>query len=421
VAVLAASLLLASPALPAFPRLMAKQASAHPLLTAYFGQWGLYDQPAYLVKNLVTSGSAALLDRVNYAQGFVTDGHCSIADPNADLNYTFTAQQSVNGKADKPAQRFRGNLHQLVELKRRYPHLKFVISLEGRAANFAQDAQPENRQAFVRSCVNIFLKGNFAPGIHVPSLFDGIDVDWEYPHKEDAANYLALLTELRRQMDAYRHGLLLTVAVGPSPRMYEGTDMAAVSRVVDQVGLMTYDFNGPWSKTTGFIAPLLAATGYQGGTIDRTIAAYQAAGVPVSKLLMGIPFYGYGWRLVPEANHGLFQEGEAIHGDRPYSYIQNLVSRSTVYRDPLSQAPWLFDGDNFWTYEDPTSILRKTEFARQQKLGGLMIWELGEDTPSAALLQSAYHGLLATPGLSTPAATSHKTEPAVTTLTKTSQ
>ena len=70
--------------------------------------------------------------------------------------------------ADNPARPFRGYLHQLAELKRTHPRLKLLISLEGRASDFAFDAQPEHRQAFLDSCVNLFLKGNLAPGIREP-------------------------------------------------------------------------------------------------------------------------------------------------------------------------------------------------------------------------------------------------------------
>jgi chitinase len=334
-----------------------------------------------------------MLDQINYAQGFVTNGRCSIADPNADLHYTFTAADSVNGKPDARTQSFRGNLHQLVELKRRYPRLKILISLEGKGADFAQDAQPENRQAFIDSCVDLFLKGNLARGISAPRLFDGIDVDWEYPHAEDAANFLALLTGLRRQMDALRPGLILSVATGPNPHTYEGTDMRAVGRIVDQVGLMTYDFAGPWSDTTGFVAPLASDLPDEPGSVERSVTSYRAAGVPTAKLLIGIPFYGYGWHQVPEVANGLNQEGTAIHGDRPYSYIQTLAADSIVYRDPLSKAPWLFDGDTFWTFDDPASIRAKASYARDQHVGGLMLWELSEDTTEATLLEAAHKAL----------------------------
>ncbi|HEY0263595.1 MAG TPA: glycoside hydrolase family 18 protein [Granulicella sp.] len=394
---LATVVLLAASSLCSFAQTAIRpQASAGRfLLTGYFPQWGLYNEPKYLVKSLADSGGAAMLDQLNYAQAFVTNGHCSIADPRADLHYTFTAEQSIDGVADSPDQPFRGNLHQLVALKRRYPRLKIIISLEGRATDFALDAKPENRAAFIDSCVDIFLKGHLAPGIEAPGLFDGIDIDWEYPHSEDAENYLALLTELREKMDEVRPGLRLNIAVGHSPRMYGSINFAQVAALVDQVGLMTYDFHGPWERTTGFLAPLRAGSSYRGNTVERSVQAYLEAGVPSAKLLLGIPFYGYGWKLVPEENNGLFQEGQAIRGDLPYPAIAEKLASSTLYRDDTSQAPWLFDGDAFWTYEDPVSIHRKTEFARQQHLGGLMIWELGEDTSTAYLLRSAHSAISA--------------------------
>lgn len=366
---------------------------AKPLLVGYFPQWGIYNDPQYLVKNLVSSGGRPLVDQINYAQGFVTNGHCSIADPNADLNISFTAAQSVNGKADLPNHPFRGNLHQLWLLKRKFPHLRLLISLEGKGADFSQDALPENRESFVRSCIDLFMKGNLAPGIHAAKLFDGIDVDWEYPHNTDAENFVALLREIRMQMDAVRPGLTLSIAAGHNPRLYEGTDMAEIGSLVDQVGLMMYDFVGPWSKTTGFLAPLLGISGHRGGSVDGSVSAYLEAGVPAKKILMGLPFYGYGWRQVLADDNGLFQEGQSIRGDRPYSYIESLVPKSTVYRDPDSAAPWLFDGDNFWTYEDPVSIRRKAGYTLERGLGGMMVWELGEDDSSAALLRAAHQAL----------------------------
>jgi chitinase len=366
--------------------------ASKPALIGYFPQWGIYNQPQYLVKNLAT-GTTPLIDQINYAQGSVANGHCSIADPNADLNYSFTAEQSVDGVPDTATQTFRGNLHQLQKLKRKFPNLLILISLEGRSSDFADDAEPANRAAFVTSCIDTFLKGQFSSGITIPNLFDGIDLDWEYPHQPDAANYVALLQEFRRQMDSVRPGLLLDVAVGASPHNYEGTDMAEIGRLVDRIGLMTYDMSGPWSETTGFIAPLTADPSYKGGTVANSIDAYLAAGVPAEKLLMGVPFYGYGWHQVLEEDNGLAQEGSPIHGDRPYSYIESLVLNSTVYRDPDSQTPWLFDGDVFWTYDDPLSIRRKAQYALDHQLGGLMIWELGEDNAKSDLLHAAHQSL----------------------------
>ncbi len=246
--------------------------------------------------------------------------------------------------------------------------MKILISLEGNAASFADAAQPENRAAFVSSCIDMFVRGRFGPGIKASGIFDGFRHRLGVSKPEDAPNYLALLQEFRKQLNAVHPGLKLTIAAGPSPGMYYSVDFAAVAQVVDLVGLMNYDYVGPWRKETGFHAPLYSE---HSGSADRTVRAYEDAGVPADKLLLGVPFYGYSWKAVSAENHGLFQPGEAVHQDRPYRYIQTLIASSTVYRDPAAQAPWLYDGDTFWTYEDAVSARFKSEYAQQRVLGGV--------------------------------------------------
>ena len=368
-----------------------RQHPVHQRVVGYFPQWGIYNPAPFYVKALISNGSAARLDQINYSQGSVSGGRCSVADRNADLNASFTAATSVDGLADKPDSPFRGYFHQLLELKRRYPRLKILISLEGKASDFAQDARPENRVAFVASCVDTFIRGQFAAGVSGPGLFDGFDVDWESPQAEDAVNFRALLAEFRRQMNAVRPGLQLSIAVGQDPHMLPGTDFAAIAPLVDQVGIMNYDYAGPWSKTTGFLAPLF--TGNHSSSIEHSIASYKALGIPQYKLLMGLPFYGYSWTAVSNASDGLFQPGHGVNSDRPYNYIRTLSAPFSAYRDPRSQAPWLFDGQTFWTYEDRVSMRYKASYARDQHLGGVMIWELSGDTPDAELLSTVYRSL----------------------------
>ena len=382
-------------AAPPAPRTSQRISQTHPLAVAYFPQWGIYNQPQYLVKNLAASGSAALLDQIDYAQAAVSDGRCSLADAKADINYPFNAANSVDGTADSPTSPFKGNFHQLEELKRRYPRVKILISLEGSADFFAADAQPQRRQAFVASCIDFFLKGHFAPGISKPGLFDGIDVDWEYPKAESAANYVALLAEFRRQMDAYHRGWRLTVAVGPSVKMYPGVDMAAVGRMVDEVGVMNYDYAGPWGTVTGMIAPLYKDTTdpHDRGSVDGTLRQYESAGVKPSKLLMGLPFYGYEWKHVGAVRHGLYQAGLPVDGDQPYRYVASLMKHSRTYRNTQTQAPWLYAGGDFWTYEDAVSLAYKADYVGRKGLGGVMIWEISGDLDNGSLLKATYNAM----------------------------
>jgi chitinase len=362
------------------------------LLVGYFPQWGVYGSPRYLVKNLVTSGAAGLLNQLNYAQGAVVDDRCAIADANADVNMSFAAQDSVDGVADDPAQPLRGNFHQLQELKRLYPRLRILISLEGKPERFVSAAKPKRRAAFVASCIDLFLRGNFGGGIREPGIFDGFDLDWEKVRGEDRADYVALLEEFRRQMKAFRHRprLLLSVA-GPAGRNHYGQmDLEAMGRIADQVGVMNYDYNGPWSSTTGLLAPLFAVDGdpVANNTVDATIRDYLRAGIPARKLLLGIPFYAYEWDQVRAENHGLFQKGKRVSEDQPYRYVQSIEDRFERFRDGKSQAPWLYDGTSFWTYDDAVSIRRKVEYGRSLRLGGVMVWELSGDSADGKLLKA---------------------------------
>jgi chitinase len=372
-----------------FPRFLpAENPSARPELIGYFPQWGVYNQ--YFVKNLVTSGAAGRLDQIDYSQAVIANNRCSVADPNADLNLVYTAGDSVDGKADDPAATLRGNFHQLQELRRLYPKLRVLISIEGKPDGFAAIARPENRAAFVSSCVEMFVQGHLAPGVEGGRLFDGFDVDWEYPGPADKDNYLGLLAEFRRQIDALHAGLKLTIATAAALDHYRGFDLKAVAAQVDRISVMNYDYNGPWSRKTGILAPLYDIRGdpLPGNTVDATIQGYEQAGVPPSKLLLGIPFYAYGWSGVADVNHGLFQPGQPIHGDHFYSYIQSIRPNFKLYRDEKSQAPWLYDGNTFWSFDDPASIRAKLAYGQKHMLGGVMVWELSNDSADGELLKA---------------------------------
>jgi chitinase len=363
-------------------------AVSHPIVVGYF--LGENVRKQFFVKNLISRGDISLLDQINYSQAHIAGNQCTIADPDADLNYTFSPENSVDGTPDATDLPLRGNFHQLVELKRLYPHIKILISIEGNAEGFSEAAQPSNRHAFVASCIQRFIRGKFAEGKAAPGLFDGVDIDWEYPKEADKFNFIALLGEFRRQLNSVAPNLLLTVAMGDNRITYQHLDMPAVAFYADEVGIMNYDYSGPWSKKTGLIAPLYSSPGDPeiGSDVDSTIRGYEATGISASKMLLGLPFYAYSWNRVSQENHGLFQLGEASRVDLPYSYIATILSRFTVYRDPKSMAPWLFDGDTFWTYDDELSIAAKIKYAKQQGLGGVMIWELSGDTPDGKLLKA---------------------------------
>ena len=57
----------------------------------------------------------------------------------------------------------------------------------------------------------------------------------------------------------------------------------------------------------------------------------------------------------------------------------------------MSQAPYLLDKTNgyYITYDDEVSIKLKCQYAKDNDLGGVMIWEIGEDK-SDTLITAVY-------------------------------
>ena len=363
--------------------------TATPQVVGYFPQWGIYNR-RYVPLDLIKSGAIKTLTQLDYAQGNIKDSACIVADQQADLNIVFKAEDSVDGNADDPAAPLRGNFHQLQLLRALYPKLRILISLEGKKDLFEEAAKPENRVAFVHSCIARFLEGHIAPGVETPHLFDGIDVDWEYPDAAHADDFYALLAEFRKQMDRLHPGYTLSIASGANHKAIDPIDWKRVAKSVDQIGVMTYDYQGPWSHDTGFVAPLRAADP-KTDTVETVINAYLAAGAPSRQLLMGLPFYAYQWHNVSAGAHnGLYSKGDPIRGNLNQSTATALLQNeeAETYRDEVSQAPWIYDGDNFLTFEDPVSLRAKNDFAHAKKLGGVMIWELSGDTTDSLLLRA---------------------------------
>ncbi len=378
----------------------AVSAQAQQTVVGYFPQWGIYER-RYVPLDLIKSGAIQSLTQIDYAQGNIKDNACIVADPTADLNIAFKAEDSIDGVADAPEALMKGNFHQLQLLRKRYPGLRILISLEGKRSLFEDAAKPENRVAFVHSCVARFLQGHIAAGVEAANLFDGFDVDWEYPDAAHAEDFYALMAEFRRQMDGLPPGpkghagagrrYTLSIASGASRQNIDPIDWKRIAECVDQIGVMTYDFQGPWSHDTGFVAPL-RSDNPRAETVASVVDAYIAAGVPPRQLLLGLPFYAYQWHNVSAGDHnGLYSHGDPVRGNLNQSTAVTLLAGSPdakLYRDPVSQAPWIYDGDNFLTFEDPDSLRAKAAFARDRGLGGMMIWELSGDTNDSQLLRA---------------------------------
>lgn len=332
------------------------------------------------------------------------------------LRRPFAAAESVDGVADSGAPgELAGLLGQLRKLKAAHPHLRIVASVVswwGTEMLAGPAATVRSRQRFVRSCVDLLIRGKL-PGVAgpVPGLFDGIDVDWEYPRgAEQRADFTRLAREFRRQLDAVRPGLTLTAALPASPHAPEQFELDRIAGPLDWVNLMAYDLHGAWDPRTNFNAPLGQSPGLpdDGLTVDAAVRQLLDAGVPADRLVLGVPFYGRGWRGVGRASDGLGQAARcgkrrttcpAPHDDHPgileYRDLAPLYAGGRLFRDEAAQQVWTYDPRTrvLWTSDDPGTVAAKMAYAVGLGLRGAMVWEISQDTDDFALLSAVAAGL----------------------------
>ncbi len=392
------------------------QSSKH--LGAYYEEWSIYGAD-YNVADVQNSGAASKLTDLLYAFANVTDGQCAIADSWADYQTPYLP--SVNGQPYSGP--LYGNFAALHQLKQLHPSLKVLISIGGASATntaafSAAAATASGRAQLSSSCIDMFVKGNVAQGISTGSLFDGIDVDWEFPTATDKANFTALLAEFRTQLNTLgkqrRKHYLLTIAAPAGSQNYSNMQLSAVAGQLDFLNLETYDFHGTWETTTNHAAPLLDSPldpdHGQGLDVSDTVTAYLKAGVPAGKILLGIPFYGRGWTGVPSKLNGLYQTSTgpapspsgdtlATDGLATFRTLEQIVGTDgfASHRDYFSYADWLYSPltKTFWTYDDVPTVTYKAAFAKLRAggLGGAFGWALKDDDENATLIKTMAAGL----------------------------
>ena len=392
---------------------------------AYFTQWSPQERD-YHVRDLVGSGSADKLTHINYAFGNVgTDGECFMTDEPeegdalADYGRVVPAAESVDGAADGPGQPLRGNFNQLRKLKELHPELAVAISLGGWnwSKNFSDAvATPESRERLVSSCVDLYLRGNLpeidgtgGEGVAY-GIFDGIDLDWEWPgseghpdnevRPEDRENFTALVREFREQLDELgeetgRHFELSSFMPAGAWRLDSGYELDEVMTDFDFITVQGYDYHGTWETVTNHQSNLAPDPNDPGDVIsaETNLQAYVERGVDPAKIVLGVPFYGQGWTGVePGPNgDGLFRSAEGpapgtyADGTEDWKVLKDL-SGFDVHRDDDLGTAWLYDGETFWTYDDEVAMTQKTDWALDNGLGGVMIWSIDGDDADGSLI-----------------------------------
>jgi GH18 family chitinase len=271
-----------------------------------------------------------------------------------------------------------------------------MLGGEGDNAGFIASSQPGVRATFVKNLVDYMVAKDY----------DGVDVDWEgIPDKavEEQALLEALIADIRKEANARpRYQDKPVIITFPAGMLNTNIDKVSdhakrVAALVDQYNFMSYGmgwFGQGWASTT--FAPLVGHTGERPMSIASTIQMYEDAGVPRSKLGMGLGFYGMNyapgytgpnqktdgdlsqwsvfdvrWNYAQLHKHGYLDKG--IHAWD--------AATKTTYRvypggyTPPSRPEW---ATGYLSYEEPATILEKGAWAQSTRAGegaaGTIIW-----------------------------------------------
>ncbi|XP_058837611.1 probable chitinase 2 [Topomyia yanbarensis] len=308
----------------------------------------------------------------------------------AGLDVDNNAMRSLDPWQDLKENYGKGGYEKLVGMRATNHHLKVLIAIggwnEGSERYSELAANPERRQAFVKNALEFVKRYNF----------DGLDLDWEYPTQRggkpyDRENFVALVKELSQQFK--KSNLLLTSAIGAGKDTIDAAyDIKTLSKYLDFLHIMCYDYNGSWNRKIGPNAPLQSRDVLN---VEYTIEHLMALGAPSSKIIMGLPFYGRTF-VAPSKRAKIGDESDDKgfagpstneNGFMGYNEVcetlkDNPDSWSVSWDSTASEAvATMLDGNmtKVVIYDSTRSMANKVRFAIRQNLGGLMIWSVDTD------------------------------------------
>lgn len=217
--------------------------------------------------------------------------------------------------------------------------------------------------------------------------YAGIEIDFEYVLPEDQQAFSAFVRDSRVFLEPY--GYEVAVALAPKTSstqvgvLYEAHDYEEMGKYTDKIMLMTYQWGYTWSEPMA-VAPL--------NQVERVLS-YATSVMSPNKILMGIPNYGYDWKLP-------FIRGEtrAMSISPTLALAQATELGAPVVYDEIAQTPhynyWRDHAEHEVWFEDARSIDAKLSLASAYGLHGISIWNLMRTFPQLWLVLSEKYNIL---------------------------
>lgn len=368
------------------------------VVAAYFASWDKYG--LYQVADIEPIAHKLTHVIYAFAKPNAQDARCDLHDPWADVGANFQHRKKVGG-----------HFGQLLQLKKKHPHLKVLLSVGGGtySKQLIEIAQQGNIEKFVDSVVDLldFYEYEYEHSLHgsdhvhtfeYPDLFDGVDLDWEWQSanvlNEQVAMYHSMVRSLsnamRKRSKQKGRTSILTCAVQVRPALLASLRLSDLEKSVDWFHVMTYDFGGATAPGVSFNAPI--CNQWSDYSIDSSIQSLMLSGVSPSKLVLGIPLYGHVYDQTKEKLGSSFAKTEKTGAFRYEQIKEMYLDNPDCYKKwhSKSHVPYAYcpyDGV-FVSYDDERSIAVKIAYAREKLLKGIFFWRLSGDDKDHSLLKS---------------------------------
>lgn len=228
-------------------------------------------------------------------------------------------------------------------------------------------ASPEKRRRFINQIVEFCRQHNY----------DGVDLDWEFvSNEQESQNFSDLVRELSAALRTMDPPRLLTMAGPSGPYWGRWINYEQLHPYFDYISLMTYDYHGAWSDHSGHNSPLYTCQNDPCGSFDDSFSYAVIRGIPLEKLLLGIPFFGRSF------NTGKLYTPFTESQYYTYTDVQKLLASGWKYNwDFCSQVPFLLSPARtiLLSFDDIRSIFRKCRYVLDKGLAGVIIWEVTAD------------------------------------------
>lgn len=289
-----------------------------------------------------------------------------------EKNYTEPGWRALNSSTTRTIRRFTYA-----------SNTKLILTLRSFDDDITKDliSSPSATQNLIQQSIN-FLQTNH---------FDGINLDFEPVDKTSPATrdlftqFVASYSAGLKAADPNYHlGIDVYAESAKTPRLW---DLPQLSKHLDHIIIMAYDFHLPSSKTAGPVAPLYGADTHWSEDITSLLTQHLDLN-PSHQIILGVPFYGYEWRTNTQepTSPTLPRTGVLATYSRVHDLLTHNATISAQW-DNTSLSPWIHyqrpdvDYHNLIHYDDAQSLGYKFDLVNQTNLAGIAIWALGYEVP----------------------------------------